>query len=381
MAIKLGGGGSGAQINEIRFFVDQGDLFTDPDGAVWLKKGVRTLDTTTYPDAYAINTAVSRTNDYKSTSGGGQFPFVLTAAADSEWALGNYRTSSNQYVYRNITEDTVQTLAWPGTFSGTALLGTAYIKCSAPSGVNSNVANANNYFMAVTTPYTTSPQGTQIFTGYLYGGSTSQAGRLLSSYSSVVLEDTSGNRITPTTRMPIHWDTANRKFYLMATSSGQSCVLYVYDWSSQAWGYTGPNNIIGTANHASQQIDWHTQAGTGVISFQTMSASATHLYVNYRDAYLAFKLRKIPLSGNLSWSSGTDVGFPTGSILLQDDAGNFSTTTVRDGSFAYYKTVGSTEKFLAVNSSGRLYEFSGSALIGETTPDPDAAKTQYQRIK
>lgn len=383
MAIKLGGGGGGAQINEIRFFVDRGNLFTDPDGAVWLKKGIKTLDVTTYPAAYSINTAISKTADYKSTSGGGSSSFVLTAASDSvAWALGNYSTSNNQYVYRNITENTVQTVGWPSAISSEYLLGTAYIKCSASSGVHSSIANANNYFAAATTPYTTSPQGTQIRTAYLYGGSTYQAGRPSSAYSSVELQDTSGNRISPTTRMPIHWDTANRKFYLMATTTGSACVLYIYDWSSQAWGYTGANNITGTANHASQQIDWKTQSGTGVYDFQTMSASATHLYVNYRPYGGGYKLRKIPISGNLSWSSGTDVGFGTSSLLLQDASGNFSTTTVRDGSFAYYKTVSSIEKFLAVDQSPRLlYEFSGSPVIGENTPDSDAAKTQYQRIK
>jgi len=40
-------GGGGTLINEVKFFTDRGDSFTDSNGHVWLKAGARTLDTTT----------------------------------------------------------------------------------------------------------------------------------------------------------------------------------------------------------------------------------------------------------------------------------------------------------------------------------------------
>ena len=68
MAIKLGGGGGGAAINEYRFFVDRGDTFTDDDGQVWLKKGARSLDNSTYPDAFTSALPVSASSDYQAAN-------------------------------------------------------------------------------------------------------------------------------------------------------------------------------------------------------------------------------------------------------------------------------------------------------------------------
>jgi len=384
MAITLGGGG-GSQINEIWFFVDQGDTFTDSNGAVWLKKGVKSLDTTTYPDAFAKNQTLSRTTDFISSTLSASSPQGLSTASDSEWALSTRQSSNNNYSYVDIASDTRYTSPWPSRSSAEYLLGTGYIKCNATSGMNASVANANNYFAAGVVQATSSI--TRLYGDYLLGGSAAGAGRPWQSSGIYVdLKNASGTNITPLSAYAhyLHWDPVNRKLYFMQAGSTSLAVLYVYDWSSQTWGFTGPNWISGTGNQASQEIDWKTQAGTAAYQVLSMSGDSTHLYVGYRGAAptYVYKVRKIPLSGNLSWSSGTDIASNVNSLILQTDSTTFTAYSLRNAP-TYYKTVGSTLKFMGFGLTPiKLHEFELNVpIIGEDAPDVDAAKTQYQRIK
>jgi hypothetical protein len=53
MAIKLGAGGGGSNVNDVRFINNSANLITTESGEVWLKGGVTETDLTTYPDATA----------------------------------------------------------------------------------------------------------------------------------------------------------------------------------------------------------------------------------------------------------------------------------------------------------------------------------------
>lgn len=393
MAIKLGGS-AGADINEVKFFVDRGNSFTDSNGFVWLKKGVRSLDTTTYPDAVAQNAAISKTSDYQSNKTlSGNSPDGLSVSSDGAWAL-NYNTSySTGFNQTDIASDTqTSNTQWPGSYSANYLVGTAYIKCNG-SSPQSSIVNANDYFAIGITCYNGN-SAPKVYMSTLTGGSGTNAGKPNSNQGNWTLEDTDGGNLastytygTPGQPCYAHWDPVARKLYVMFAYSSNRCHLFVYTLTSSTFGHTA-FGISGTQNHASSRIDWHAQIGGGSPNFYSMSGDSTHLYVLYFNTTAGGKVfRKIPLSGNLSWSSGSDIAGTvqdpaSGSYLLvQSSATTFGTETM-DAEAIYYKTVSSVPKFLMMGYARQLREFSiNTPVIGEANPDYREAKTQYQRIK
>lgn len=393
MAISLGGDAD-ADINEVRFFVDRGDSFTDSNSFVWLKKGARTLDTTTYPDAFAQSAAISKTGDYQSNkTQSGNSPDGLSVSSDGAWAL-NYNTSySTGYNQTDIASDTqTGNTQWPGSYSANYLVGTAYIKCNG-SSPQSSIVNANDYFAIGITSYNgnSSPK---VFMSTLTGGSGTDAGKPNYNQGNWTLEDTNGGDLastytygTPAQPCYAHWDPVARKLYVMFAYSTSRCHLFVYTLTSSTFGHTA-FSISGTQNHASSRIDWHAQIGGGSPNFYTMSGDSTHLYVLYYNSTAGGRVfRKIPLSGNLSWSSGSDIAGivkdpASGSYLLRQSSATSFVTENIDAEPIYYKTVSSVPKFLMMGYARQLREFSiNNPVIGEGTPDYRQAATQYHRIK
>jgi hypothetical protein len=162
--------------------------------------------------------------------------------------------------------------------------------------------------------------------------------------------------------------------------------LYVYDYSSLTFGHTSADGHSNGLS-ASQNIDWHAQAGGEAVQVYTMSGDATHLYVDYSAADGLRKIRKIPMSGNLSWSSGTDLAGAitdpaSGQRILKHSSTNVATAIGIRGGAIYYKTVSSTPKFILLDTAKKVTEFAINVpVIGESAPDYRHAKTQYQRIK
>ncbi len=403
MAIQLGGGSAGAEINEYRFFPDRGNLWTGDNGFVWLKKGARTFDTTTYPDAYAAGNAVCKSTDYQgAAASGGTSPGGLGVSSDGAWAI-NYTTSYNGTYYQtDIATDTVNApnQNWPGTGGGW-IMGTAYIKCNG-SSPQSAIVNANDYFAAALVTF--SGSNLHLFAASLVGGSGTDAGKPNSNGNNFFPKDNSGTLLsaspysytTPGQPACMHWDPVNRRLYLMMAYSNNRCHLFVYYLNGSTWGHTA-FGISSNDDRANVVINWQSQSSSGsdaAYQFESMSGDSTHLYVSYYELATNagggrdLKIRKIPLSGNLSWSSGTTLtgvvgtGSNNKSILVQNSNGTFSVEGLEEGP-RYYKTVNSVPKFLGHgNGTNALREFAlNVATIGEDTPDPDAAKTQYQRIK
>jgi hypothetical protein len=352
------------------------------------------LDTTTYPDALAQGVATSKTGDYQSNkSNSGNSPDGLSLSSDGAWALNYNTTSSGGYIQTDIASDTqTGNTQWPGTYHPIYLAGTAYIKCNG-SSPSSSIVNANDYFAIGITSYQGSYEP-KVFMSTLTGGSGTDAGKPNSNQGNWVLEDTDGGNLnnsyqygSPGQPCYAHWDPVARKLYVMFAYSDDRCHLFVYTLTSSTFGYTG-FGISGTQNHASSRIDWHAQSGGGNRNFYSMSGDSTHLYVLYYNSTAGGRVfRKIPLSGNLSWSSGSDIAGTvsdpaTGSgILVQTSSTAFTKESITAEPI-YYKTVSSVPKFLMMGYAEQLREFSLNVpVIGEANPDYRAAKTQYQRIK
>ena len=406
MAIQLGGGSAGAEINEYRFFPDRGNLWTGDNGFVWLKKGARTFDTTTYPDAYAAGNAVCKSTDYQAAaSSGGSSPGGLGVSSDGAWAL-NFQTIYSPFFYQtNIATDTVNAgnTYWPGTNSAYYYIcGTGYIKCNG-SSPQSSIVNANDYFAAALITYNNNDL--KVYSSSLVGGSGTDAGKPNSNQGSWSPKDSSGTLLSaspysyndPSQPACMHWDAVNRRLYLMFAYTNNRCHLFVYYLNGSNWGNTA-FSVSGNDDRANVVVDWQSQSSSGTdaaYQLESMSGDSTHLYVSYYELATNagggrdVKIRKIPLSGNLSLASGTDLtglvavsGSYGQSILVQNSNGTFSVETLEEGP-RYYKTVNSVPKFLGHgNGTNALREFAINVpTIGEDTPDPDAAATQYQRIK
>jgi hypothetical protein len=394
-------GGSGAKIDEIRFFIDKGNLFTDADGQVWLKAGARTLDTTTYPDAHTENIAFSATADFQATGGiGSGSPRGLGISSDGAWALATNTSSGNAWGHTNITSNvSVNNIAFPGV-SGFELLSMGYIKCN--GSVPSSISNANNYFSMAIGYY----PGGQLrgWCHSLVGGSGTDAGRLNGSQDNFFLRDTSGNDLhtgnyvyaRSSTKASHHWDPVNRQLYVLfsySTKGSGMSHLFRYSKSGDSFGHSGYS--VGSNNYNANAVVDLYASNVPVRQMHQMSGSSTHLYIAYQEEApsYALKIRKIPLSGNLSWASGTTLDgevkdSATGENLLRaNSGGTFSSYHGSYDSPTYMRTVNSKEKFMGIfegiNTSYRtLTEFSiDNAAIGQASWDYRRAQTAYQRIK
>lgn len=396
--ISGGGGGGGAAINEYRFFVDRGDTFTDDDGQVWLKKGARSLDNSTYPDAYAPGAAVSKSADFKSANafaaGNYADPEGLCVDEDSAWVIGRQSRSSSyayRYTYQHISSDTVYDQTPPNYYTQDIFVAGLYAKCT--NATNSQITGANDNIGALLSWYNN--QQIALYSYNLEGGSGNDQGKLNGKQDYMYLNNSSGTALRTTgifnydhtSTFGMAWDKTSRKLYVLGqcTHAG-TYKLYVYHLSGQTFGYSGfalPNSMS-----ASQEID----LGTGY-TFYALSSDSTHLYIVYNNGS-ENKIRKIAKSGNLAFSGGTDLagtasdpGSGAG-LLWQNADGTFTTRTRKQEAIVYYRTVSSVPKFLVTSYPGSSYtthtlsEFAINVpAIGEAEPDADAAKTQYQRIK
>ena len=130
MAIKLGAGGGGSNVNDVRFITNSDNLITTESGEVWLKGGVTETDTTTYPDATAAFAYAGTT-----FSTAGQLNSEVDIAWDGTYfyALegGNY-AKFNKYsaagVYQGVS---VSVVAQDDEMHGMVCVGSDFYLCGA----------------------------------------------------------------------------------------------------------------------------------------------------------------------------------------------------------------------------------------------------------
>jgi len=124
MAITLGGGGSASAVNEKKEFNSAENLITLDDGRVYLKGGVTSTDTATYPDA---STKLTYSGTSFSIASQGGLPISMTWDGTYFWVLnntsgGNVFKYNSSGVYQNVTFSVgSQTgnalgIVWDGTY-------------------------------------------------------------------------------------------------------------------------------------------------------------------------------------------------------------------------------------------------------------------------
>jgi hypothetical protein len=181
-------------------------------------------------------------------------------------------------------------------------------------------------------------------------------------------------------------------FAYSSKGSGMSH-LFRYSMTGDSFGHSGFS--VGTNNYNANAVVDLYASNVPVHEIKQMSGSSTHLYITFQEEAPSYKvrIRKIPLSGNLSWASGTtldgQVRDPATdhTILRANSDGTFSTYHGDSESYTYMRTVNSKEKFMGlfegVNTSYQtLTEFSlNNEAIGQDSWDYRRAQTAYQRIK
>ena len=390
------GGGGGALIGEYASFVDQGVTFTDENGAVWLRSGSGSLDTTTYPDAPSITLPVSDNSLYQSTANtfGSYSNSGLSISGD--WAIGD--SSQNKYSQMNLATNTVNVnnLAITEIASNSVIPAIGYITCTGPNVVSAQ-ANTDNKFAVVLRDY----NGPIRMFAYALDGynDTNSIGsgaidQTVAS-TSTHMYNSSGSQIRLDTTYGfggIYWDAPNHKLYGVISDLTQGS-LHVWDFTGSTFGTS--NSVGPSTKTATTTIDYF--AESTVTNVYSLSGSATDLYIGYSTNPLStIKIRKIPLSGNLSWASGTDVAdygktgssaqSPRGQLVIEDSQGNIELNGSVYTNQAFYGMVGSAYTF--ISGAPTLYQWKAGEIIGSTTSTqvgPTGTSLfgvlYYQRIK
>jgi hypothetical protein len=390
----ISAGGGGAVIGEYASFVDQGTSFTDGNGAVWLRSGSVTLDTTTYPDASSASVPASYNSYFQATNNwNASVPTGISVSGD--WALtlaGNANTFSQMNLATNTVNDAGTAISVIASNAKTVAIG--YITCTGPNVVTAQ-ANTDNKFAAVVRDWN-NPARMLSFNldGYddansIGSGSINQDSVISHTY----LYKPNGQSIMLNSLQVsggLHWDGPNKKLYFFVADAAQGS-LYVYDYTGETWGTSnasGPSTI-----NADTEIDYF--AESTVSRLYSLSASSTDLFIAYLPSPgtgSVTKIRKIPLSGNLSWASGSDIAdfgkvvtnalYPQADYFVEDSQGNVTIDTNSYASQGFYEMDGSDYTFLS--GSTKLYQWKSGDIIGSTTTTqvgPATGVTFYQRIK
>jgi hypothetical protein len=393
----IGGGGGGALIGEYVGFVDQGVTFTDANGHVWLRTGSGTLDTTTYPDALSVTLPVSYNSLYKSTAEFGSYSNSgLNVSGD--WAIGT--STQNRYGQINLAKDTVNAsnTQISSIASNAEIAAIGYITCTGPNVVSAQ-ANTDNKF-AVAIRDWNGPIRMQSFNLDGYNDASSIGSGALNQDavgSYTYLYNSSGSQIRLDTSYSwggIHWDASTHKLYGVIGDLTQGS-LHVWDFTGTTFGTS--DSVGPSTRTATTSVNYYYESTVAYV--YALSGSATDLYVSYVPAPFgsnSIKIRKIPLSGNLSWASGSDVADyvkddfsaqnPRGKMVMEDAQGNITLSGSVYANQAFYGMDGSDYTF--ISGAPTLQQWKMGEIIGSTTSSqvgPTGTSlfgvTYYQRIK
>mgnify|MGYP002282703897 CR=1 FL=1 len=387
----IGGSSGGSSIGEFKIFGERGETFTDTNGFLWLKTGVISTDLTTYPDAPTDGVWYNPTNYTRTTNTGNFSP-------DNGYALKNggyldgyviaarQSTTSQGYTAYNFN-GYIETGNMPTSNSSSRYSGFNYVKCSASSGVNSNVAGAGNMFTIAIEGYT-SWSYVRLST-YTNSADANANGKPVGLADSCVLNDESGSSIHVSIAYQIgnvHFDNPNRKLYV-CHGNHFNMSLYVYDFSSEtAFGVTSHLISATSKNASGPALNYAPDNCTMV---RSVTFSSTHMYVAYYADDAQLFIRSIPLSGNLSWASGTDLSnFVTDEGWYQNSDGDIlkSGTNYDTPYTVFYGMDGNTPTFLKTDNSNNLNQYRAQPLIGVGTSSvigvyQGTGTKYYMRIK
>ena len=376
----IGGGGGGAVIGEYVGFPAQGNSFTDENGAVWLKSGASTFDTTTYPDAPSVPRPLNKSTYAKSTSAWFYKPSPISVSGDFVIQGG----VNNQYAQMSKSTGVVKTnnTVFPLNRSNFSLGLVAYVECSGPN-IISQISNTDDKFAVYVGYHTDGSANLKLYLNSAYLSQTSSlAGMPATWVNEVKLKTNTGADITVDGYNGLHWDGSNKKLYVL--DGGK---LFTYSLTGQTWGTSTASFSGSSINAASAAIDWKAE-DSNIGTIYGMTSTATHLYVPVYYTVGGEAVHKIPLSGNLSWASGTQIFSGTNQgLYIQDSSGNitYDNNYLSSGSLGFSGMDGSQEKFIrAKNNDLKLYEHSFAGLVGGSTPNevgPATGVTFYQRIK
>ena len=98
MAISLGGGGSASQVNDNKVINSVANSITTESGEVWLKSGVLSTDTTTYPNATSLLSGATYTNTNWSVASQITYPSGITWDGSFFWVCDRL-PNGNVYKY------------------------------------------------------------------------------------------------------------------------------------------------------------------------------------------------------------------------------------------------------------------------------------------
>jgi len=378
----IGGGGGGAVIGEYVGFPAQGNSFTDENGAVWLKSGASTFDTTTYPDAPTLTKVLHKSTYAKSTSA--WFYKSSPISVSGDWVIQINTSTNGRYAQMKKSTGVVayNNAVFPLNRGGYYSYVAAYIECNGPN-IISQISNTDDKFAVFLGGHLDGHSSQRLFLNSAYLNTQSNLAGIPATWvNEVRLVTNTGADITVGGYGGLHWDGSNKKLYVL--DGGK---LYTYNLTGQTWG-TSTASFSGSVIYAeSAAIDWKAE-DSNIGTIYGMTSTATHLYVPVYYNVGGEAIHKIPLSGNLSWASGTQIFSGTNQgLYIQDSSGNvtYDNNYLSSGSLGFSGMDGSQEKFIrAKNNDLKLYEHTFAGLIGGSTPSevgPATGVTFYQRIK
>lgn len=404
MAIKLGGGGGGGStIGQAEYRQSSSALTTDNQGQVWLRTGTLTTDVSTYPDAVTDTFLVNDPTTHPRIGNFGMeayISYVKNLSHVDGYVIGSSSyTSYSRYIQAKIDGSVIgsSNQAIPSDASVMYHGAFCYGKLS---GTGSSVfTNANNMF-AIGAAYYSTAGTLRLYTYHLQPTTHSRPLALnyvqsahrnvnVSGYSNYWAAPNTGSGSTNPT-YGLHYYPAGRKIIFLDCSSSTAASLVSISPPTSTFGVTDCN-INGDVTTDQTPIDYSDGGNRAIIG---MSGDDTHIYVQYKNNdsaasdYYDDNWRKIPLNGNLSWASGTDVlSTPIPNENTGVKAHELSGTQLSpvggtvQSKVPFYKVDSDGEPMFFAGTHYKFYPSKLQQAVGYSTGVTDNGLYSYVRIK
>ena len=395
----ISSGGGGGPIGECRVFTSaSGDIFTGSDESVWLRTGSTTADRASYPDALGAELWL-RASTYDGDNGTWNFnpengQSLIKAGSLNGRVIGGFNADHiypNRYNSADMRHGTIGTQAnqyqvVPSSDTSQTFRGFNYVQCSSGSPDSAFTGADGLFSIAV---WTDGSIDTYLgsYVNNANGANDPDAATQMMFYRHdyMMLKTSTGTDLPPKNQHHgnVHFDNVNRKLYVMAgAQTGMN--LYVYDFTSEStFGVTNGTLSVSSKNATAAAIVYTDDAD--VYNVYSTTWSPTHMYVSYLHSNGTKNIREIPLSGDLSWGSGSDYA-QVGSQDVYSQSGtdiNHTGSSYDSPYFAFYEMDGTTPTFVKNEGSNKLVQARVENVVGAnalTTVSPGTSLAYYQRI-